>query len=140
MYSFECSKTVTGDVSAMWAVWADPDRYPEWDPRELRTRLSGPFAPGGTIDSKQKGNPGGTATITLVEPEHRWRAESPLPGGKLVIDHELTPAGPGQVRVAKRYEVTGPLRLLFRLYYGPRVSAALPASFDALAAEAARRG
>lgn len=107
--------------------------------RELRTRLVGPFAPGSTIESKQKGNPGGVATISLVEPDHRWVAESPLPGGKLVIDHELTPAGTGQVRVAKRYDVTGPLRVLFRFYYGPRVAAALPASFDALAVEAARR-
>ena len=140
MYSFEASHVIRGDVETVWAVWADPDGFPEWDPREERTELRGPFAAGSTIDSKQKGNPGGVSTITTVEPGRRWSAESPLPGGQLRIDHVVEPAGDGRVRVGKRYDVTGPLTLLFRLYYGPRVLRALPASFAALEAEAARRG
>lgn len=65
---------------------------------------------------------------------------SPLPGGSLVIDHLLAQAGDGEVTVTKRYDVTGPLGLLFRVYYGPKVRGAMPASFAALEAEAARRG
>lgn len=121
----------------MWEAWTDPDGFPRWDPREERTRLDGPFAVSSTIASKQKGNPGGTATITAVEDRRRWTATSPLPGGSLVIDHLLTPASGGRVTVEKRYDVTGPLQLLFRLWYGPRVRAALPATFAALEAEAA---
>jgi hypothetical protein len=69
----------------------------------------------------------------------RWTAESPLPGGKLVIDHELEPLE-GGVIARKRYQVHGPLTIIFRLWYGPRVRRALPASFAALEREAARRG
>lgn len=120
--------------------WGDPDRFLDWDPRELRTTLNGPFAVGSTIESKQKGNPGGTATITVVEPGKRWTVSSPLPGGALVIDHFVEAASSNRVTVTKRYEVTGPLCLLFRLYYGPKVRRAMPASFAALVTEAARRG
>jgi hypothetical protein len=139
VYSFADARTISGEPSAVWAVWSDPDRFPEWDPREERTRLDGSFAVGSTIDSKQHGNPGGVATITAIDPGVSWTLESPLPGGRLTIDHRVEPAGPGRVRVSKRYDVTGPLTLLFRYWYGPRVSRSLPASFDALGVEAHRR-
>ena len=120
-------------------MWSDLSHFPDWDPRELVTQINGPFEVGTTVYSKQKGNPGGQSTITVVEPPHRWTAESPLPGGKLVIDHRLEPTADGKVLVSKRYEVHGPLTLLFRVYYGPRVRAALPETFRCLGVEAARR-
>ncbi|MDR3033657.1 MAG: SRPBCC family protein [Kitasatospora sp.] len=140
MYSFTARQEIAARPEAVWAVWTDPDRFPDWDPREERTRLHGPFAEGSTIESKQKGNPGGTATITTVETGTRWTLTSPLPGGELVIDHLLEPAAGGGTVVTKRYDVTGPLALLFRAWYGPRVRHALPATFAALDAEAWRRG
>ena len=140
MYSFTARQQVSASPQAVWAVWSHPDRFPDWDPREVRTVLHGPFTAGSTIESKQKGNPGGTATITSVDAGRRWALSSPLPGGALVIDHLLEPAEGGGTVVAKRYDVTGPLSLLFRAWYGPRVRRALPATFAALEAEASRRG
>ena len=137
-YVFAAEQLVSADPGALWSVWTDPDRFPEWDPREERTTLHGPFAVGSTIDSKQRGNPGGSATITAVEPRSSWTLETPLTGGRLVIDHEIE-LGSAGFTVRKRYAAYGPLSVLFRLYYGPRVRAALPASFAALAAEAHRR-
>jgi hypothetical protein len=90
--------------------------------------------------SKQKGSPGGESTITRIDSPRCWTAESSLPGGRLAIDHELEPAGSGRVIARKRYQVHGPLTVLFRLWYGPRVRRALPASFIALEQEAACRG
>ena len=139
MYSFGDARTIDGEPDAVWAVWSDPDRFPEWDPREERTRLDGPFAVGSSIDSKQRGNPGGIAVITAIEPGVSWTATSPLPGGQLSIEHRVEQAGQGHVRVSKRYEATGPLTVLFRYWYGPRVTRSLPASFEALGAEARRR-
>ena len=57
-----------------------------------------------------------------------------------MIDDLLEPSEGGGTVIAKRYDVTGPLSLLFRAWYGPRVRRALPASFAALGAEASRRG
>ncbi len=138
MYEFGAQQTIHGDREAVWATWTDPDRFPEWDPREIRTSLNGPFAVGSTIDSKQKGNPGGVATITEIQPREKWTAESGLPGGKLVIEHLLSEVSDGEMTVSKRYIASGPLSVLFRFWYGPRVCRALPATFSAL--EAAARG
>ncbi|MBV9165372.1 MAG: SRPBCC family protein [Solirubrobacterales bacterium] len=140
MYEFGAQQEIEGEVEQLWAVWTDLPRFPEWDPREQETRPAGPFAEGTTVWSKQKGNPGGESTITRVEAPRRWTAESPLPAGKLVIDHELQPAAAGRVLARKHYEVHGPLSIVFRLWYGPRVRRALAASFTALEHEAARRG
>ena len=135
-YVFGNEMTINADRERVWRVWTDLPRFPQWDPREQETRLDGPFAVGSTVWSKQKGSPGGDSTITAIEPGHCWTVESPLPGGKLVIDHVVEPAGEGSVKVAKRYEVHGPLTLLFRLYYGPKVRKALSGTFTALEREA----
>jgi len=71
--------------------------------------------------------------------DHRWVAESPLPGGKLVIDHELTPAGTRTGTGDQALRRDRSVACVFHFYYGPRVAASLPASFDALAVETARR-
>jgi Polyketide cyclase / dehydrase and lipid transport len=140
MYVFGGEQTITGDIAAIWAVWTDMPRFPDWDPREEQTRLDGPFQPGTSGYSKQRGNPGGPFTLAAVEPQRRWTVQSALPGGTLIIDHLVEPAGDGKVRVGKRYEVRGPLIPLFRLWYGPRVRRALGGTFTALEREVARRG
>jgi hypothetical protein len=70
-------------------------------------RLDGPFAPGTCGWAKQRGNLGGSFTITKVEDGRRWVSECPVPGGTVVFDHTLEPAGDGCVRVLKRVEVYG---------------------------------
>lgn len=140
MYTFGAESVIAGDVSSIWRTWTDLESYPSWDPREQETRLDGPFSPGATGWSSQKGNPGGPFTVTAVEPQRRWSTRSPLPGGSLVIDHWVAQDGTARVRVGKRYEVHGPLAILFRLYYGPRVARALSGTFSALEGEARRRG
>jgi len=139
VYVFGDERVIDGDIAAIWSVWTDMTRFPKWDPREEETRLDGPFAVGTTGYSKQRGNPGGPFRLTVIEPERRWTAESGLPGGRLEIHHLLEPAR-GRVKVAKRYEVHGPLIPLFRCWYGPRVRRALAGTFTALGQEAARRG
>ena len=140
MYEFGDEQILQGDIDKLWAVFTDFARFPEWDPREELAEIDGPFVPGATIRSKQKGNPGGTGKLTRVESPTRWTGESPLPGGKLVIDHFLEPVGDGKVKVTKRYQVHGPLTVVFRLYFGPRVRKSISTTLTALEQEAQRRG
>jgi hypothetical protein len=139
MYVFGDEKLISGDIAAIWTAWTDMERFPEWDPREEETRLDGPFAVGTTGYSKQRGNPGGPFRLTIIEPRRQWTAQSGLPGGELVIHHLMEEAGESRVKVAKRYEVHGPLVPLFRFYYGPKVRRALEGTFAALEREAAAR-
>jgi hypothetical protein len=137
-YILAVETTVEADPASLWQAWTDMSRFPAWDPREEETTLQGPFGPGATGWSKQRGTPRSPITITAVEQGRRWQVETPLPAGKLVIDHELHDAGGGRVRLVKRYQVQGPLAIAFRLYYASRIRRDMPSSFAALAAEAAR--
>lgn len=142
MYTLDVDATVAGDADALWQVWTDYDRFAEWDPREQESRLDGAFAVGAQAWSRQRGYGRNRVTLTAIEvtdpADRRWEATTPLPGGRLVIDHRVTDLGGGRVRLAKRYTAYGPLTLLFRAYYGRRIRRELVDSFVALAAEGAR--
>lgn len=57
--------------------------------------------------ARQRGNLGGTFTITAVEAGRRWVSECPVPLGDVVFDHVLEPVAGGRVRSVKRAEVSG---------------------------------
>jgi len=116
MYLFECEATFEAEPDAVWRVWTDVARWPEWDVSKEIARLDGPFQPGACGWAKQRGNLGGSFIITAVDDGRRWVTECPLPLGKVVFDHVLEPVAEGRVRVVKRVGVQGgsaPLILLF---------------------------
>ena len=105
MYLFECEATLAAAPDVVWKVWTDVARWPEWDVSKEIARLDGPFQPGVSGWAKQRGNLGGSFTITEVDEGRRWVTECPMPMGKVIFDHVLEPAAEGHVRVVKRVEV-----------------------------------
>jgi hypothetical protein len=140
MYAIDCEATVRGSLADIWNTWTDMASYPSWDPREEELRLDGPFEAGTTGFSKQVGpRPGSPFEIIRVEPMTRWTNVSPLPGGRLVIDHRLTGADDDNVHLLKHYEAHGPMSVAFRLFFARGIRTEAPGTFAALEAEAARR-
>jgi len=131
MYLFECEATFEADPDAVWKAWTDVARWPEWDVSKEIAQLDGPFEPGTHGWARQRGNLGGSFTITAVDPGQRWVTECPMPLGKVIFDHRLEPVAGGYVRVVKRVEVEGacaPLVLMFV----PRMRRDIAASLAAL--------
>jgi hypothetical protein len=128
---FECEATFEAEPAAVWKVWTDVGRWPEWDVSKEIARLDGPFEPGVSGWAKQRGNLGGTFTITAVDDERRWVSECPLPMGKVVFDHLLEPVAGGRVRVVKRVEVQGGFGPLVRLF-APKMRRDIAESLAAL--------
>ena len=131
MYLFECEATFEADPDAVWKAWTDVARWPEWDVSKEIAELDGPFEPGTRGWARQRGNLGGSFTITEVDAGRRWVTECPMPLGKVIFDHRLEPAAGGNVRVVKRVEVEGacaPLVLMFV----PRMRRDITASLAAL--------
>jgi hypothetical protein len=116
MYLFECEATFEAEPDAVWKVWTDVARWPEWDVSKEIARLDGPLQPGTCGWAKQRGNLGGSFTVTAVDAGRRWVTECPMPLGKVVFDHMLEPAAGGRVRVVKSVEVQGGLAPLLRLF------------------------
>jgi prepilin-type processing-associated H-X9-DG protein len=113
---FECEATFEAEPAAVWKVWTDVARWPEWDVSKEIAQLDGPFEAGTRGWARQRGNLGGSFTITEVDAGRHWVSECPVPLGKVVFDHTLEPVPGGLVRVVKSAEVlggAGPLLLLF---------------------------
>ena len=115
MYLFQCEATFEAEPDAVWKMWTDVARWPEWDVSKELARLDGPFEPGARGWAKQRGNLGGSFTITSVDAGRGWVSECPLPLGKVIFGHSLEPAGEGRVRVIKRADVEGGFGPLLRL-------------------------
>lgn len=116
MYLFECEATFEAEPAEVWKVWTDVERWPEWDVSKEIARLDGPFQPGVCGWAKQRGNLGGSFTITVVDDGRRWVSECPVPMGKVVFDHVLEPVAGGRVRVVKKVEVQGGFSSLLLLF------------------------
>jgi hypothetical protein len=138
-YTLDVESIAEGDHAAVWQSWTDMERFPLWDPREEETRPDGPFAVGTTGWSKQKGTSRSPILISEVVSGERWQVQTPLPGGKLVIDHRIDDLGDGRLKLSKRYVAHGPVALAFRVYYARKIRKEMPASFAALVAESRRR-
>ncbi|HEY3976253.1 MAG TPA: SRPBCC family protein [Streptosporangiaceae bacterium] len=91
MHVFQCEATFAAEPDAIWKLWTDVARWPEWDASKEIARLDGPFEPGVSGWAKQRGNLGGSFTITTVDAGRRWVTECPVPFGKVVFDHVLEP-------------------------------------------------
>lgn len=107
MHLFECETTFEADPDAVWKVWTDVARRPEWDVSKEIAEFDGPFEAGASGWARRRGQLGGTFTITAVEAGRRWVSECPVPLGKVVFDHVLEPVAQGRVRVVKKAEVLG---------------------------------
>jgi uncharacterized protein YndB with AHSA1/START domain len=131
MYLFECEATFEAEPAAVWKVWTDVDRWPEWDVSKEIARLDGPFEVGASGWAKQRGNLGGSFTITAVDAGRSWVTECPMPLGKVIFDHLLEPVADGRVRVVKRVEVQGGFGPLLRLF-APKMRRDIAESLAAL--------
>jgi uncharacterized protein YndB with AHSA1/START domain len=136
MYLLECKATLQAGPAAVWAVWTDVARWPEWDVSKEIARLDGPFEPGASGWLKQRGNLGGPFIVTAVEPGRRWVSECPMLLGKVVFDHVLEPVATGGVRVVKRVEAEGGIAPLARLFV-PKMRRDITESLAALGRQAA---
>jgi hypothetical protein len=75
-------------------------------------------------------------TLVAVNEMHNWTVEHALPRGKLVIDHWMTPLEDGRVQVGKRYDVHGPMAVVYRLFFARKIRKSSPGEFAALESEA----
>jgi hypothetical protein len=137
MYLFECEATFEADPDAVWKVWTDVARWPEWDASKEIAQLDGPFEPGTCGWAKQRGNLGGSFTITVVDTGRRWVTECPVPLGKVIFDHVLEPVADGHVRVVKRVDVQGGSGPLLRLF-APKMRRDIAQSLVALERQVSR--
>lgn len=127
---------VAAPPAAVWALLADPSRWPRWDEAVDWAVLEGPCVPGSYLTVKPKrGRQTAYRLAVVVEPE-RFSLELTFgPLARLRRSWSIS-ATPGGSSVAGTVEVDGPLAGFLAGGMARRAAAALPAGLARLAAVA----
>jgi hypothetical protein len=126
----EASQETTASPARVWQVWADVNRWPEWNPDMKESRLNGPLKLGATgmIDTRSGGKH--DVVVTHFEEGRSFELESTaLPGTKMAIRATIAPAGAGS-RITQGFEPRGLLAPLV----GPMMSGQILKTFNSVMA------
>ena len=127
MLTIKVEATIHADSAAVWKAWMP--RYEKRPPEEESRNLNlYALAYGLKVP----------VTLVAVNEMRNWTVEHALPRGKLVIDHWMIPLGDGSVRVGKRYDVSGPMSLAYRLFFARKFRESWPEIYAALERDANR--
>jgi hypothetical protein len=110
----DSSVEVAASAAAVWAVYADVERWPEWTASMTRIEaLDGPeLAVGKRFAIKQPRLPRLVWKISELEPGVAWTWQQGTPGGLTLAVHEVVPLGPQRTLVRQRIDQRGPLGTL----------------------------
>ena len=136
MWSTEESIETTASADAIWRLWADVPRWPDWNADIDHIELSGPFASGSTISM----TPIGQETVELhieeaIEPE-LFIDVAEL--GDVVVRtiHRVEALADDRNRLTYRMEITGPAADRVGPQLGPEISGDFAQTLAALVARA----
>jgi uncharacterized protein YndB with AHSA1/START domain len=137
MWTTEHTIETTAAPEAVWRLWSDVRRWPEWNADLERADLSGSFAAGSTITMFPEGqDPIELRIAEAVEPE-AFVDEADLGDVMVRTIHRLEPLE-DRVRVVYRMEITGPEADTLGPQIGPEISADFPQVLAALVERAER--
>lgn len=126
----EASLETTASPAAVWRVWSDVDRWPDWNPDMKEARLDGPLRLGSTgmINTRSGGKH--DVVVTHYEEGRSFELESTaLPATKMAIRATIAPTGSGS-RITQGFEPRG----LLAPIVGPMMSGAILKTFNAVLA------
>jgi hypothetical protein len=117
MFEAVHSERSTAEPAAIWELWADPDRWPDWNEQLERVELDGELGVGAELRLKLRR--GGTVryTVTELEPERLFADEARFPGARLGHEHRLAP-GKSSVEITHRVYLEGALSGFWALMMG----------------------
>jgi hypothetical protein len=111
------SERASAEPAAIWELWADPERWPDWNEQIDRAEVDGELRLGAEVRIKFRR--GGTVRfeVTALEPERLFTDEARFPGARLGHEHRLTP-GKSSVEITHRVYLEGPLSGFWALMMG----------------------
>jgi uncharacterized protein YndB with AHSA1/START domain len=136
VWAVEHSVETSASAHAVWELWADVARWPEWNAGVERIELRGPFAVGSTILMTPPDEEAVELRIAeAVEPE---LFIDEADGGDFVVrtTHRVEAISNERSRITYRMEITGPAAETVGPEIGPEISGDFPEVLSALAARA----
>ncbi len=134
MWTVEHTETSTATPARLWVHYADPSRWPRWDPDVAAVVLDGPMVTGARGTLTPTTGPTTEITFTEVVPGVGFTDVSRLPLrlATLRFEHHVTATGTGCL-FRHRVSITGPLSPLLGRVVGRGIAAGMPGAMRALA-------
>jgi hypothetical protein len=111
------SERSSASPEAIWALWADPGRWPEWNPQIERAEVDGELLPGAAVTIKFRRGGNVRFQVVALDPGRLLIDEARFPGARLGHEHRVRRRGK-EVEIIHRLYVRGPLWPLFALLLG----------------------
>lgn len=137
-YTYIYETDTTASAEAIWALYEDVDRWPDWDAGAEKVTRNGAFAAGSTGTMKLVGQDEALHyRLATVKPLTEFVDETPVGPMTVRVAHRLTPIEGGGVRVSHRVEIAGPPEQTAQV--GPAITSDMPDTIAALIRLASRR-
>jgi hypothetical protein len=132
MWTTEHSVETAAAPEAVWRLWSDVGRWPEWNADLDRAELTGPFAAGSTITMFSHDQEPIELRIAEAKKPETFVDEADL--GNVVVRtiHRVQPLEGDRIRITYRMEITGAEADTLGPQIGPQISADFPDVMAAL--------
>jgi len=111
------SERSSAKPAAVWALWADPGRWPEWNDQLESGELEGELSVGSGATVKFKRGGKMKFSVIALEPERLFVDEAKLPGCRFGHEHRVEPAGSGS-QITHRLYLKGLTSGVFSRLFG----------------------
>jgi uncharacterized protein YndB with AHSA1/START domain len=138
MWTVEHSVETGAAPEAIWSLWSDVDRWPEWNADLANAELDGAFEAGSTIRMTSADGDVVELRIAEAEPPVRFVDEAQVGGITVRTTHRVDRAAADRVRIVYRMEISGPEADTIGRELGPQISGDFPDVLAALAERAER--
>lgn len=138
MWTAEHSIETSASPDAIWALWSNVERWPEWNADLARAELDGEFVAGSSIRMTSVGGDVVELRIAEAERPERFVDEAEFGGVSVRTIHRLEAVAADRVRVVYRMELGGPDADTVGPELGPQISGDFPEVLKRLAGLAER--
>ncbi len=124
---------------AIWTIWADVNKWPEWHDDLDYCRLEGPFAVGNHFYLKPIGVKPVKIDLIDIEKGQHFTDCTSFFGAKMYDTHEMEETKDG-LRLTNTIRVTGPLKWLWVKLVASKVAETVPQEMENLIKLAKKHG
>jgi hypothetical protein len=137
MWAAEHSIETTASPESIWRLWSDVSTWGDWNADIERIEISGPFAPGSTIEMTPVGQDTVELRIAKASEPDLFVDEADLGEVLVTTFHRIELLDRERSLVIYRMEITGPAADTVGPELGPEISGDFPETLAALVERAA---
>jgi hypothetical protein len=132
--AWQCEHSADSSASPqdVWQRYVDVENWKEWSKGVEESSIDGDFEAGTKGTSKSPNLPRAKFELLEVESERRFTSQAKMPGGALVLEHEIERTEGGS-RITHRATLDGPLTFVWTPVVGRIVKRELPPGVERLA-------